>query len=487
MAVMPDIAYMASGEAANVDVILSMMWIAIAALASPLLSFLTGKRVPGVVFMLVLGVIIGPEVLGLASSDGSNALLRELGLGMLFLLAGWEIDPDSIHGKQGRRAAVTWIVSLLAAFGAALIVFGNRDVLTSVVMAIAVSSTAMGTLLPVIKTAGVADSPVGRGVLVHGAVGELGPVFAMALLLSTRATWLTLVILVLFMGGAIVVALVPRSVSLLVPWVGRAVRDGASHTSQTIMRAVIVLLTLLMAMAAVFELDVVLGAFAAGIILRALVPVRARKTVEARLDVLGYGLLIPVFFISSGMAIDVSSVLSSLWIVVLAVVVILGARGVPIFLAERFTDTGSGIVGLRDQLQLSLYSATGLPIIVAVTEIALQRDLIAERLASVLVSAGAVTVLLFPLMAVWVANFVPGPQSDDADADADADGDDAASGTDAAQVSGDADDAPVEAHRQAGVDNEETAAPKRRTSSTVDDEEITLDDDHPSSLKNSAD
>ena len=117
------------------------------------------------------------------------------------------------------------------------------------------------------------------------------------------------------------------------------------------------------------------------------------------------------------------------------------------------------------------------------TEIALQRDLIAERLASVLVSAGAVTVLLFPLMAVWVANFVPGPQSDDADDD----GDDAASGTDAAQVSGDADDAPVEAHRQAGADNEETAAPKRRTSSTVDDEEITLDDDHPSSLKNSAD
>ena len=132
---------------------------------------------------------------------------------------------------------------------------------------------------------------------------------------------------------------------------------------------------------------------------------------------------------------------------------------------------------------LSLYSATGLPIIVAVTEIALQRDLIAERLASVLVSAGAVTVLLFPLMAVWVANFVPGPQSDDADDD----GDDVASGTDAAQVSGDADDAPVEALRQAGADNEETAAPKRRTSSTVDDEEITLDDDHPSSLKSSAD
>ncbi|APT84310.1 sodium:proton antiporter [Corynebacterium aquilae DSM 44791] len=459
------------------------MWIAIAALLSPLLSFLTRKRVPGVVFMLVLGVLIGPEVLDLAHSDGSNALLRELGLGMLFLLAGWEIDPDTIRGKQVRSASAVWLLSLVLAVSGSLVFFGTDDILRSIVMGIAVSSTAMGTLLPVIKTAGVSDSPVGRGVLVHGAVGELGPVFAMALLLSTRATWPTLAFLLIFMGGALLVAFVPRTVSRLVPWVGRAVRDGASHTSQTIMRAVIVLLTALMALAAVFELDVVLGAFAAGIILRGLVPPRARKTVEARLDVMGYGLLIPVFFITSGMSIQIDEVKDAPWLVVMGVLVILVARGLPIFLAERFTDTGSGIVGLRDQLQLSLYSATGLPIIVAVTDVAVSRDLIDEGVASILVCCGAATVLLFPMMAYFAGTYLPGPDDEEdcpvqKENAAREEHDEYKQETSAAEAK-----AKKEATVGAQAAVEPVAEKKRPKSTTGADSEITIDDDHPSNNK----
>ncbi|MFD2456220.1 cation:proton antiporter [Corynebacterium mendelii] len=403
---------LAAGGGVNPDVILGLMWITIAALLSPLLNFLTGKRIPGVVFMLVLGVIIGPEVLDLARNDGSISLLRELGLGMLFLLAGWEIEPEAMRGRFGTSALMTWAASLATAFCVGLVVYGADDVLISVVLAIAVSSTAMGTLLPVIKNAGRDDSPVGKGVLVHGAIGELGPIFAMALLLSTRATWLTLLILIIFQAGALVVAFLPKTVSRLVPWVGRAVKDGASHTSQTVMRAVMVLLTMLMAMAAVFELDVVLGAFAAGIILRALVPPRARKTTEARLDVMGYGLFIPVFFITSGMAIKLDAVIEYMWAPFVGIVLIFIARGLPIFLVERYTKTGSGLVGLRDQLELSLYSATGLPIIVAVTEIAVERDLLSETQASLLVCSGVGTVLLFPLLASIVHQKLPAPPDD---------------------------------------------------------------------------
>ncbi|MDO4685903.1 MAG: cation:proton antiporter [Corynebacterium sp.] len=388
---------LAAGASVPPEAIISMMWISIAALTSPLLSYLLRKKIPAVVFLLFLGVLIGPQVLDLAHSDESNAMLRELGLGMLFLLAGWEINPDTMRGRQGKYAAGTWVLSAFLAFGAALLLFWG-DTLAAVVIAVAVTSTAMGTLLPVIKTAGVSGS-VQRGVLVHGAVGELGPIFTMALLLSTRSTWLTLVILLVFMIGALIIAFVPRTVAKIAPWIGPAVRDGASHTAQTVMRAVIVLLTVLMALAAVFELDVVLGAFAAGLILRALVPARSRKTVEARLDVMGYGLLIPVFFITSGMAIEVSEVLRAPMIVGFCVLVILVARGLPIFLAERFLHTGSGIHDVREQLQLGLYSATGLPIIVAVTEIALSRELIDAALGSILVASGAITVLIFPFLA----------------------------------------------------------------------------------------
>lgn len=464
---------LAAGEGVSASVIVSMMWIAIASLLAPLLSFMTGKRIPGVVFMLVLGVIIGPEVLNLAQSDGSNALLRELGLGMLFLLAGWEIDPETLHGKQGRTATMTWLVSLVVAFAGALTVVGRDDMLTSVVLAIAVSSTALGTLLPVIKAAGVNEAPVGKSFMVHGAVGELGPVLAMALLLSTRATWLTLLLLVVFLGGALVVAFVPRTVAKLVPWFNRAMLDGASHTNQTVMRLVIVLLTVLMALAAVFELDVVLGAFAAGIILRALVPARTRKTLEARLDVMGYGLFIPVFFVTSGMAIKVSAVLDSLGLVALAVVVILVARGLPVLFMEMFTDTGSGITGFKSQVQLALYSATGLPIIVAVTEIALGRELIDERMASVLVAAGAITVLLFPFLAMLADSYLPSDLKEEQKNKKEAATAEHVAAADSKELK--ENDAAAQASEQAAAQPK----PKPR-STTIAEDEITLDDDHPS-------
>ncbi|MFC5938000.1 cation:proton antiporter [Corynebacterium choanae] len=467
---MNDTMILAAG-AIEADVIVSLMWITIAALASPLLSFVTGKRIPGVVFMLVLGVIIGPEVLDLAEMNASIGLLRDLGLGMLFLLAGWEIEPDKMRGRFGTSSLLTWVISLVAAFATSVAVYGPDELLRSVVLAIAVSSTAMGTLLPVIKNAGRDGTAVGKGVLVHGAIGELGPVFAMTLLLSTRATWMTLIILLLFQAGALLVAFVPRTVSRLVPWVGRAVRDGASHTSQTVMRAVIVLLTTLMAMAAVFELDVVLGAFAAGIILRALVPARARKTTEARLDVMGYGFFIPVFFITSGMSIKLDAVFDYLWAPFVGIILIGIARGLPIFLMEKFTNTGSGLQSTRDKLELALYSATGLPIIVAVTDIAVSRNLLNETQASLLVCSGVGTVLLFPLLAAVVHDRFPG---DD-----------------------DAQDCPVETEKQAQQDHvsykqevvrekiaetvkkiDASQTPRQRPkSTTVTDDEITLDKD----------
>lgn len=387
--------------------ILSVMWIMIAGLLSPLLSFATGKRVPGVVFMLVLGVFIGPHVLGLAEAEGAVSLLRELGLGMLFLLAGWEIDMQAMRGRSGRVAIGTWAASITVAFLAAWLIFDRADVLQAIVLAIAVSSTAMGTLLPITKDNGIDHRPVGRAVMQHGAVGELGPILAMALLLSTRATWLTLTILVLFFVGAIIIAFVPRTVRALMPWVERALLDGHSQTSQTVLRSVMVLLTALMALAAVFELDIVLGAFAAGIILKALVPKKFQATMNARLDAVGYGFLIPIFFVTSGMSIDPMVIFNHPWMFAAIVIVIFIARGLPIFLSEQLLPTHSGIENVNERLQLGLYGATALPIIVAVTDIAQSRELITSDAANLLVCGGAATVLLFPLLASTLERYNP--------------------------------------------------------------------------------
>ena len=391
-------ALLATGATENTDTIVSLTAIMAVALLAPLLAFMTGKRVPAVVFLLFLGVLIGPEVLGWADMDGGIIVLRELGLGMLFLLAGFEIDVRNLKGKEGKNAVLTWLMCVITAF---LVAFLSADysALTSVTLAIAVTSTALGTLMPILKSVELIPDQVKNSVMIHGAVGELLPVLAIALLLSARATWITVIILILFFAIAILVSVVPRTVAMIVPWLGRAMIDGASATNQTIVRMVILMLLTLMSVAAVFDLDVVLGAFAAGIILRTLVPVRARHLIEERLDVVGYGFLIPIFFICSGMAISVDAVLRSPFTLAIFVLGILIARGLPVFLREVLHDTGSGITDTHEKAQLGLYAATGLPIIVAVTEVAVGAGLLNPQVASILVAGGAVTVLIFPMLA----------------------------------------------------------------------------------------
>ncbi|HIW94993.1 MAG TPA: cation:proton antiporter [Candidatus Corynebacterium gallistercoris] len=388
----------AAGATEHAHTILSLTAIMAAALLSPLLSYVTGKRIPAVVIMLALGVVIGPEMLGLAELGTGIEVLRELGLGMLFLLAGFEINVRTLTGKQGRNAIATWFACLLIAFLAAALVLDSAF-LTAATLAIAVTSTALGTLMPILKSTESLPEDIKEGVMIHGAVGELLPIMAIAIVLSTRSTWVTLVVIALFFFIALLVAFVPRTVAAIVPWISRAFIDGASATNQTVVRMVILLLLILMSVAAVFQLDVVLGAFAAGIILRTLVPKDSRPHVEKRLDVVGYGFLIPIFFICSGMAISVKDVAQAPWGVLVVVGVILVARGMPIFLHELFRDTGSGIKDAREKLQLGLYSATGLPIIVAVTEVATKAELLSQQRASILVAGGAATVLIFPLLA----------------------------------------------------------------------------------------
>ncbi|MCS4536450.1 cation:proton antiporter [Corynebacterium sp. HS2168-gen11] len=394
----PEPLILASG-ALEADELVSFAWIMGAAFLAPLLSWLTGARIPAVVLLIVLGALIGPHGLHLATAEGGVGMVKELGLGMLFLLAGYEIVPATVRSKEGKRAAVTWLLCIVLSFAGAYVLLTPENTATAIVLAIAVTSTAVGTLMPIMKQQEILDKPVGKSLLVHGALGEIFPIFAMSLLLSSRATWLTTFILVLFFGIAIVVAIIPRTVKMLVPWMGRAMVHSAGSTNQAVVRLVILMLALLMAVAAVFKLDVVLGAFAAGFILRQIVPQKYQLALEQRLDIVGYGLVIPVFFIGSGMSIDTAAVLEDPIILILLVPLIYITRGLPILLREWFFHTGSQLTTAREKIQLSLYGATALPIIVAVTDVAISSELISEAKASSLVAAGSITVLLFPLLA----------------------------------------------------------------------------------------
>ena len=384
-----------TSEMSTAAMTLSLFWMAAAAVVAPLLARLARGRAPEVVVLLLLGVLIGPHVLGLASTAGIE-MIKQLGMALLFLLAGMEIELKSLVGRQGRWAWATWTAGFAIAVLPAWLMTPEVNLTQAVALGLAISSTALGTLLPILKDRGLSGGPLGRAVLTHGAVGEIGPVVVMALLLTSHSP----VQAGLLMGFFVVVTLVVIAVPTRL--LGRLRPGGDDDLSpwslRTLLRAVMLLLSGLMALAAMLQFDAVLGAFAAGVALSRIGGHHAHEIAES-LEHVGFGFFIPMFFVASGMAIEVAALAEYPWVLLGLAVVIGLSRGLPVFLTEQFVDTGSDLTTTRSRLQLGLYAATGLPIIVAVTEVALASELMDQTTASLLVGAGALTVLAFPLAA----------------------------------------------------------------------------------------
>ena len=221
----------------------SLFWIALIAAIAPIVAGLIPRRlVPEVVLLLVAGAVVGPFALNIAADSEAIGILRELGLGMLFLLAGYEIDRQELSGRGGRRALYTWLFCLALAF-TVVSLLGMRNVISAeAAVAIAMTSTALGTLLPILKDNKLLDTRLGKTVLNHGAVGELGPVVAMAVLLSARGAVLSLIVLAVFAVIAIIVAVLPGKLIHEGSWTHRLVRAGADTTAQTTVRLTVLLL-----------------------------------------------------------------------------------------------------------------------------------------------------------------------------------------------------------------------------------------------------
>jgi Kef-type K+ transport system membrane component KefB len=386
----------------TVEVAESLFWIVLAAATAPLLAAaVPGRLLPEVVLLLVAGIVIGPFGTGIAEITPEIDMLQELGLGLLFLLAGYELDQRELVGSGGRRALLTWLCCLAIAFAAVFSIAQVMEIRAEVATAIALTSTALGTLLPILGERGLIETRMGRTILNHGAIGELCPVVAMAILLGVRGAAGSLVVLALFALAAVIVALVPGRFGGPRSRLSGLIRRGADTTSQTQVRLTVLLLVGLIALAAAFDLDIIIAAFAAGFILRRTLPT-GHEGLETKLGGLAFGLLVPVFFVTSGMNIDVDGVVGRPEVLLLAIVMLLVVRGLPVFIATRFDRADHGrrrAFDRRERTQIALYSTTGLPLIVAVTTVAVDAGPMTATNASILVAAGAITVLVLPLVA----------------------------------------------------------------------------------------
>ena len=368
----------------------------VAALTPVLAAALPGPKIPQVVFFLIGGVVIGPHALGVADT-ASVQLVADGGLGFLFLLAGYELDPALLRQEPGRRAIAGWLISVALSLGTVAALAATGFVRDYVPVALALTTTALGTLLPILHDSGMMEGNFGRYVFAAGAVGELFPIVAIAVFLTQGSHFAALVSVVAV--GLLAVALSS------VPFIARSerlrtiIREGQNATGQVMLRWSVVLLFLLLVIAARFGQDVVLGAMLAGIVLRGWtrrmgIDVRG---LEDKFDAVGYGIFIPVFFVSSGMTLDIGGIARNPARVIVFFALLLVIRGLPSLLVYR------KVLPLRQRAEMTFITATALPLLVALAEIGLRDGKMLPANAAALVGAGVLSVLVFPAAAIALA------------------------------------------------------------------------------------
>ncbi len=347
--------------------------------------------------LLAAGATLGPYGLGIIGVNDAVKLLSELGMAFLFLLAGYEIDPKRLAGHQGKVGLVTWIITLgLAGLVVTLLPFFAKQGINGIATVIALTTTALGTLMPILKERNLEGTPIGDAIISYGTWGELGPILAMAILLSTRTGWQTMLVLGAFLAICLLCATLPTKALKTGHRLYRFLTENANTSSQTLMRLTTFLLIFLVTISALFELDAVLGAFAAGFILRYIIP-DGSKSLEMKLEGVGYGFLIPVFFVVSGAAINVRAVAGRPALLVAFIVMLMLIRAVPVYVALSL-DKRENPLSSHHRVTVALYCTTALPIIVAVTSLAVKVGTMQSDTASTLVAAGAITVFLMPLL-----------------------------------------------------------------------------------------
>jgi len=376
---------------------LTLLVIPLLAVLAPVAARVLGRwvRIPVVVFELVLGIIVGPSVLGWAQPADFVHTLSQFGLAMLFFVAGTEIEFGALTGRTGRGAILGWLLSIAAGVALGWILAPGE---TAVILGIALASTALGTLLPILRDANELRTPFGRSVGALGAVGEFGPLVAISLFLGSRTPGVATIVLAVFVAiaaGAVWYALrVPQGA--LHRFVGSTL-----HTSgQFAIRVVFLILAALVILSITLDIDMLLGAFAAGLVWRLLIRDASpadREAVESKIEAVAFGFLVPVFFIYTGITFDLAALLAQpvlLLLVPIALVALLVVRGVPSLLAAPERSSG------RERVAVVLMGATGLPIVVAVTSEGVEKGILPSWAAAVLVGAGMLSVLLFPLVAM---------------------------------------------------------------------------------------
>ena len=371
---------------------------AVAVLAPLTVGFAPRLRIPAVVLEIIGGIIIGPSGFGWVRVDLPVQILALFGLAFLLFLAGLEIDVHQLRGRLLRFAVLGYLATLVLGYGAGATFTAAGWVSQPLLIAITLSATSLGLVVPVLKDAGHLRSRVGQTALAAASVADFAAIVLLSLFFSSSggSTGSKVVILGVFAGLVAVTG-------LAVSGAGRSMRLGQvlvrlqDTTAEIRVRFAVLLLVAFTVLAEKFGLESILGAFLAGAIV-GLVDrdSSSHPNFRIKLDAIGYGFLIPVFFVASGVRLNLAGLLhspSALARVPVFLLALLVVRGLPAFIGLRTNGT-------NPTLALGLLQATSLPFIVTATQIGVALGKISSVTAAALICAGLLSALIFPLIAL---------------------------------------------------------------------------------------
>ncbi len=359
------------------------------------LGLLPRLPVPGAVLEVIAGIIVGPSVLGWARIDAPVQVLSTLGLGMLLFLAGLEIDVERLRGPLSRLAVTAFAVSAALGIGGGFLFWLADRATQPILLGIVLMSTSAGLLLPLLKDAGEAGTEFGQLIMTAAALAEIVPILLLSLLFSVsgKSPGEQLASLAIFVALLVLIGLAVGGVRRL-RRLDQLLEYLSRRSGQLRVRATLTLALGCGVLAYQFGFASILGAFAAGLLVR-IIEISGREPNRdflIKLEGIGFGFLVPVFFISTGVSFQLKGLLThpgALALVPLLLLALLVVRGVPAVLYAR-------TVGRRRAAAGGLLQATTLTFVIVATEIGLAAGKITPAASAALVAAGLLSAALFP-------------------------------------------------------------------------------------------
>jgi Kef-type K+ transport system membrane component KefB len=377
----------------------SVAVVAAVAVVAPLALGLTGLRLPSIVLEILLGILVGPQVLGWATADEPVEVLSIIGLAFLLLLAGLEVDYDRFRGRLLRLTSLAYVVSLGIALAVGAALKAGDLVRSPLLIAITLSATGLGIILPILKDAGQTSTPFGQVVIAGASIAEVVPIVLLSLFFSGKGgvgagavLLATFAVFILAVGAAIFAA--EHSMRLTTTFM--KLQDT---TAEIRVRSAFLLLIVFVVLASKFGLEAILGAFLAGATLKLLDrdDMMTHAFFRRKLEAVGFGVFVPFFFVATGLRLDVGSLFAS-GSALARVPIFLGAlvviRGLPALLYRPLAERPEQIVAG------GLLQATSLSFLIVAGQLGVELDLISSVNYTALVAAGLISVIVFPLTAL---------------------------------------------------------------------------------------